>query len=437
MKKLYILGIAIAFSVFADAQIITTVAGNGTSGFSGDGGQATSAQLSGPIGIIADASGAYYIADGSNRIRKVDVNGVITTIAGTGPAAYGGDNGLATNAQLNVPAGLAFNNSGDLFIADYQNHRIRKITMSTGIITTAAGMGTAGFSGDGSSALQAQLSSPTGVCFDAVGNMYIADQGNARVRKVDFITGTISTVAGNGASGHSGDGGLGTAAATGNVYDVKCDLSGNVIFSEVFNHYIRKLTVATGIISSIAGSGTATFFGDGGPATAASISTPEGITIDGAGNIFIAELNNAVIRKIDGVTGIISTVAGNLSANYSGDGGPATSAGMWPDAVTTRGTDLLIVDLNQRIRKVTNSATVGIDAPTLAAVPVSFFPNPASEYFMISGIEPNTPVQIFDMNGNVVFAETVNENESINISGLAQGVYMVNADKKKIRLVKM
>ncbi|MEO5643951.1 MAG: T9SS type A sorting domain-containing protein [Bacteroidia bacterium] len=438
MKKIYLFLLASTFSFAVNAQIISTVAGNGTSGFSGDGGQATSAQISSPIGIIADATGNFYIADGSNRIRKVAVNGVITTIAGTGPAAYGGDNGLATSAQLNVPAGLGFNSLGDLFIADYQNHRIRKITMSTGIITTVAGNGTLGFSGDGASALLAQISSPTGVCFDASDNMYIADQGNARVRRVDNITGFISTVAGNGNSGHSGDGGQGTAAAVGNVYDVKCDLSGNVIFSEVFNHYIRKLTVSTGIISSICGSGTATFFGDGGPATAANISAPEGITIDGAGNIFIAELNNDRIRKIDAVTTIITTVAGNGMYTASGDGGPATSAGMWPDAVTTSGTDLLIVDLNNRIRRVTNVASpLGMEESSVHISAISLFPNPVGESFSVTGISPGTLVQIVDMNGNIVFSETVNANQPINISSFAQGTYVLVVENKKTKLVKL
>ncbi|CAN5859888.1 hypothetical protein BH11BAC7_BH11BAC7_31920 [soil metagenome] len=438
MKKIYLFLLASAFYFAVNAQIISTVAGNGTSGFSGDGGQATSAQISGPVGIIADATGNFYIADGSNRIRKVAVNGVITTIAGTGPAAYGGDNGLATSAQLNVPAGLAFNSLGDLFIADYQNHRIRKITMSTGIITTVAGNGTLGFSGDGASALLAQISSPTGVCFDALDNMYIADQGNARVRRVDNVTGFISTIAGNGNSGHSGDGGQGTAAAVGNVYDVKCDLSGNVIFSEVYNHYIRKVTVSTGIISSICGNGAANFFGDGGPATAASISAPEGITIDGAGNIFIAELNNDRIRKIDAVTTIITTVAGNGMYTASGDGGPATSAGMWPDAVTTSGTDLLIVDLNNRIRRVTNVASpLGMEESSENISAISLFPNPASESFSVTGISPGTLVQIVDMNGNIVFSETVNANQPINISGFAQGTYVLVVENKKTKLVKL
>ncbi len=436
MKKIYIFLICCAFSFAANAQIITTVAGDGTLGFSGDGGQATVAQLSGPLGIVVDALGNYYISEATHRIRKVDVNGVITTIAGTGIGGFSGDNGPATAANLNSPVGMAFDSQGDLYFAEFDNNRIRKITMSTGIITTAAGMGVNGFNGDGGPALLAQISGPTGVCFDALDNMYIADLANARVRRVDNITGIISTVAGDGTATHTGDGGPATQAGIGNVYDVKCDQLGSLIFSEILNQYIRKVTTATGIISTIGGNGTAAFSGDGGPATAASINEPQGIAIDAAGNIFIAELNNRRVRRIDAVTNIITTVAGNGSTVSSGDGGPATSAGLRPGAVATSGTDLLIADFNHRIRKVTNSA-VGVEEARGTSSLVSLFPNPANETFFISGIEPNTAVQIFDVNGNVLISEVVSENESIGISGLAQGVYIVVADKKKIRLIKI
>lgn len=437
MKKIYTLLLTLSGTLFLNAQIITTVAGNGTPGFSGDGGQATAAQIGSAIGIAVDPNGVMYIADGNHRIRKVNSSGAITTFAGTGTSGYSGDNGLATAAKLNTPAGLAFDSNGDLFIADYQNHSIRKITMSSGIITTVAGMGAMGFSGDGFAATAANLSSPTGLCFDANDNMYIADQGNARVRRVDNTTGIITTVAGNGVSGHTGDNGQATAAAIGNVYDVKCDLNGDIIFTEVFNHYIRKVVISTGIISTICGSGVATFFGDGGQAIMASVSAPEGLTIDGGGNIFIAELNNARIRKIDGTTGIVSTVAGNGMSSYSGDGGPATSAGMWPDAVAVSGTDLYIVDLNNRIRKVTNTAVVGIDQVSLNSSSVSLFPNPVVNYFTITGISANSPAQIFDMNGNLIFSEMINENEPIDISRFADGVYFILVDRKEFKIVKL
>ncbi|CAN5215102.1 hypothetical protein BH09BAC5_BH09BAC5_15580 [soil metagenome] len=437
MKKIYSLILVFTGTICLNAQIISTVAGNGTPGFSGDGGQATSAQIGSAVGMAVDPNGVMYISDGNHRIRKVDVNGVITTFAGTGTMGFSGDNMAATSAQLNTPAGLAFNSAGDLFIADYQNHRIRKITMSTGIITTVAGSIGMGFSGDGGAATSAQLSSPTGVCWEAKDNMVIADQGNARVRRVDHISGDIATVAGSGSPGHSGDGGVATSAAIGNVYDVKCDLNGNIIFSEVTNHYIRKVNMGSGTITSICGSGVATFFGDGGLATAASVSAPEGICIDGGGNIFIAELNNDRIRKIDAITGIITTVAGNGMYAYSGDGGPATSAGMWPDYVAVSGTDLYIVDLNNRIRKVTNVAVVGIEQLQMNHSAITLFPNPTIDYFTINGIADHSQISIYDVSGNLISSEIINENEPVDIRDLAPGIYFMLSGQKQFRIIKL
>ena len=193
--------------------IITTVAGNGSAGYSGDGGPATSAQLDGPEGVAVDGSGNLYIADTcNNRIRKVSATGIITTVAGNGSAGYSGDGGPATSAQLSLPAGVAVDGSGNLYIADSGNNRIRKVS-ATGIITTVAGNGSPGYSGDGGPATSAQLNQPAGVAVDASGNLYIADSSNNRIRKVS-ATGIITTVAGNGFDGYSGDGGPATSAAT-------------------------------------------------------------------------------------------------------------------------------------------------------------------------------------------------------------------------------
>jgi hypothetical protein len=310
--------------------------------------------------------------------------------------------------------------------------------MSTGIITTVAGSGLTGFSGDGGPAIVAGLLHPTGIGFDAADNMYIADQGNYRVRKVDKATGIISTVAGNGSPGHNGDGGQATAAATGNVYDVKCDSAGNIIFSVVFSHRIRKVDAATGIITTICGIGSQDFSGDNGPASSAGISWPEGITIDGGGNIFIADYYNARVRRIDATTGFITTIAGGGSI-YPGDGGSPTSAMLSAVAVTTSGKDLYIGDVFQRVRKVTDVAVPHkvIITHEEADVSVFLFPNPAYESFSINGIAPNTLVRIFDERGKLVLNETVSANEPVNISHLAQAVYMIVFENKKVKLVKM
>ncbi len=339
-------------SVDAAAGIISTVAGNGTPEFSGDGGPATSASLTSPRGVFVDGSGVIYIADVNNhRIRKVDTSGIISTVAGNGTAGFSGDGDPATSASLRVPHRVVVDVSGNIYIADELNHRIRKVDTS-GIINTVAGNGTAGFSSDGGPATTASLNSPNGVFVDGLGNIYIADQGNHRIRKVD-TSGIISTVAGNGLASFSGDGGPATSARLNNPFGVFVDGLGNIYIADLDNHRIRKVDTS-GNISTVAGNGTATFSGDGGPATSASLNDPHDVFVDGLGNIYIADRGNHRIRKVD-TSGIISTVAGNGLASFSGDGGPATSASLIsPDGVFVDGSsNIYIADLgNHRIRKV-------------------------------------------------------------------------------------
>ena len=296
---------------------ITTVAGNGTGTFSGDGGSATSASLSGPTGVALDAAGNLYIAELGSRIRKVS-NGTITTVAGNGVNGFSGDGGPATNASLNVPNGPAVDAAGNIYIADSNNQRIRKV--SGGTITTVAGNGTGGFSGDGGPATSATLYDPNFAVLDEAGNLYIADYYNQRIRKVS--SGTITTVAGNGTAGFSGDGGPATSAALYYPSGIAPDPAGNLYIADLYNHRIRK--VSDGTITTIAGTGTASFSGDGGPAISAALSYPDGVALDSAGNLYISDSGNNRIRKVSG--GTITTVAGNGTSGSSGDGGPATIA---------------------------------------------------------------------------------------------------------------
>ncbi len=333
--------------------IISTVAGTGTAGYSGDGAAAAEAQLSHPWDVTADGSGNLYIADALNhRIRKVDTAGVITTIAGTGAQSYGGDGGAATSAQINYPHGVAADSSGNLYIAE--GNRIRKVDASTGNITTVAGTGTQGYSGDGGAATAAQINGATGVAADGSGNLYIADYNNQRIRKVDASTGIISTVAGIGAFGYSGDGAAATAAQLFHPWDVTVDGAGNLYITDSYNGRIRKVDASTGNISTVAGTGGS--IGDGGAATAAQLNSPQGLALDGAGNLYIADAHNDRIRKVDASTGIISTVAGIGTFGYSGgDGGAATAALLrFPAGVAVDGEgNLYIADWdNHRIRKV-------------------------------------------------------------------------------------
>jgi sugar lactone lactonase YvrE len=363
-------------ATFMQGGIITTVAGTGgacsppCSGFSGDGGPATSASLYIPQGVAVDASGNLFVTDtGNNRIRKVAApSGIITTVAGDGPSCssfsciggFSGDGGPATSATLNYPAGIAVDASGNLFFADSQNNRIRKVSAS-GIITTIAGNGTQGFSGDGGPAAAAALNNPLGVAVDASGNLFFADSQNNRIRKVS-ASGIITTVAGNGpagsSGGFSGDGGPATSAALYYPYGVAIGASGNIFIADTFNGRIRKVSASSGIISTVAGNGTLGFSGDGGPATSAALPGPYGVAVDVAGNLFISSGPN--IYKVS-ASGIITTVAGIDISGFSGDGGPAISAAFdspYGVALDASG-DLFIADsYNNRIREVSQLAAV-------------------------------------------------------------------------------
>ncbi len=346
---------------------ISTVAGDGTGDFGGDGGAATAAQLEEPFDVVVDGSGNLYIADRDNdRIRKVDAGtGNISTVAGDGTGDFGGDGGAATAAQLEEPFDVVVDGSGNLYIADRDNDRIRKVDASTGNISTIAGGGT-NSTGTGIPAVQARLRDPYGVAVDGSGNVYIADGGRRRIRKVD-TSGTITTVAGTGSSGFEGDGGPATAAKLRQPFDVAADGSGNLYIADTDNHRIRKVDAGTGNISTIAGDGTEAFSGDGGAATAAQLQHPSGIVVDGSGNLYIADTDNHRIRKVDADTGNISTVAGTGAAGYSGDNGAATAAQLnFPDdvAVDAAG-NLYIADRdNHRIRKVDPSGTITTVAGT-------------------------------------------------------------------------
>ncbi len=278
--------------------IITTIAGNGISGYSGDGGNATSAKLQYPTGVAVDVIGNIYIADNSNnRIRKVSTSGIITTIAGIGGAGgYTGDGGLATAAKLSSPWGLTLDKFGNIYISDSQNSCIRKINTS-GIITTIAGTGSNGFSGDGFAATSALLNLTMGVAIDTTGNIYVADRNNKRIRKID-VNGIITTFAGNGITGYSGDGGLATNAQIAPPHGINIDEAGNVYFGNSGHGCVRKINTL-GIISTIAGSGTQGFSGDGSLATSAQLNMPTGIAFDSFGNTYIADLNNNRIRKVN------------------------------------------------------------------------------------------------------------------------------------------
>jgi len=303
---------------------LKTIAGNGTAGYSGDGGPAITAELNTPDGIAFDTHGNLYIADVSNNvIRKVDTLGNITTVAGNGTRGFSGDGGQATAAELNAPFGVSLDAAGNLYIMDTLNARIRKVDIA-GTITTIAGNGTFGFAGDGGPASSATLSEVQGARFDTAGNLYVPQCGPAAVRKID-TSGTITTVAGNGTDGFSGDGGPATAAQLNCPSGVVVDNTGKLFIADYNNDRIREVN-ASGVITTIAGNGTPGFSGDGGPALAAEVNVPNDVDLDSAGNLYIADSGNNRVRKID-TTGIITTVVGGLNnAGSAGVNAPSALA---------------------------------------------------------------------------------------------------------------
>jgi len=323
--------------------------------------EAANTSLNQPAGLAFDGAGDIFIADSANNlIREVDLNGIITTVAGTGEQGFGGDGGAATSALLDTPMGIAVDSAGNLYIADTHNHRIREV--SSGTITTIAGTGVAGFSGDGAAATTATLNQPVALAIDSRGYLYIADTRNHRIREISG--GIISTVAGDGEQHYSGDGGLATAAGLDSPNGVAVDAAFNLYIGDSNNQRVRKVTYSTGIISTIAGNGVKGFSADGS-ATTVELARPLGVAVDSNGTVYVADSDNHRIRSISG--GQLATIAGNGVEGYSGDTGLATGASLdTPRAVAAYGSSVAVADTaNQAVRTVTSdgvSTTAGTSA---------------------------------------------------------------------------
>lgn len=346
--------VAFAIAISCKAQIITTIAGTDTSGYSGDGNLSVAAILNKPYKICLDNAGNILFSDCANHcIRKITSNGIITTIAGQGIAGFSGNGVPATSAKLNFPYSICVDATGNIFFADIGNARVRKIDVN-GIITTVAGTGYQSYGGDGGLATSADLNGPSGVAVDAAGNVYIGDYLNHRIRKVD-TSGIITTFAGTGFGGYTGDGGPASQADIDVPFDLCFDSIGNLYVADPQSNCVRKIDTS-GIITTFAGNGTAGYGGDGGPANMAMFDASVDIEIDEFGNFFVTDMFNNRIRKID-ASGIITTVVGNGSMGYSGDGGPALAAQLkWPAGTAVRAGKIYIADWrNERLRMVCQS----------------------------------------------------------------------------------
>ena len=427
MKKIISPLLLIACACGAKAQIITTVAGGGTGGL-GDGGPAVDGELFQPYSTASDAAGNLYIADaGHNRIRMVNVAGIITTIAGTGTAGYNGDNIAATSAELKGPTGVAVDAADNVYIADNYNNRIRKID-ATGIITTVAGNGTMGYSGDGAAATAAALNLPHELAVTPAGIIYISDTWNNCVRKVD-AAGIITTIAGNGTLGYNGDNIPATAALLSRPYGLTVDASNNIYIADQANLRIRKIE-NTGNIITIAGNGGSGYNGDNQPATVATLNDVFSVAVDGFGNVYLADEGNFRIRMIN-TAGIITTIAG-IGLDSCTDSGQEAILAKFLDPlfVSLDGHgDVYITDFGcgkiEYIR-----STVGIKNIPQPQSATTLYPNPATNELTIKSVGEIKGVEVVNMMGQVVVTSQNSKQKEVvfDIRSLPAGVYFVKVN---------
>ena len=401
-----------------------------------------------PSGIVFDTDGNLYLAEAANHtIRKVDATGIITTIAGTGTQGFSGDNGAATAATLDSPQGLALGTADNLYLADTHNQRIRRLNLSTGIITTIAGTGTPGFFGDNGLATAAQLNLPTAIALDKANNLYLADTANHRIRRIDFTSGIITTIAGAGTQAFFGDNGPATNANIDSPTGLAFDSADNLYLADTHNHRIRRIDAATGIITTIAGTGNASFSGDTTAATSASLALPHGLAMDPVGNLYLTDTANHRIRRIDATTGLITTIAGDGIQAFDGDNAQAIAASLdSPRATAISPTTLVTLadTANQRIRQLTAAPTpqtgiqtiagLGLTAPgtlTLAALSVIAYGTGQLTATLVSNVPATGSITFFDTTSTTVTAlgavPIASNIATLSTAGLPAGIHRLTA----------
>ena len=411
------------------AQVINTYAGSGIGGYAGDNGPAWLAAFNRCSGVAVDGAGNVYVADKNNNVvRKINNLGIITTFAGNDTAGYGGDGGPANMAMLNSPCAVTTDAAGNVYIADAGNNVIRIVDVAGGI-NTYAGNDTAGYTGDGFSADQASLSSPQGIAMGGSGNLYIADAMNHVIRMVD-AGGIISTVAGSGTFGFSGDGGAPTDAQLSNPSGVALDPAGNLYIADINNHVVRKVIADSGIIRTFAGNHTSGFAGDGGNATAAQLSFPSSVSIDNAGSVYITDQGNNTVRRVDAL-GMISRFAGNRTNGYTGDGWWAADAELnSPSCVLADGSGkIYIADNGNNVIRLVTPGIAGV-TPVAGATGIKVFPNPSTGTFTLqlpqTGKEAT--VSVLDVAGNVVAAKVIEastQSTTMSLNIIPAGNYLL------------
>ena len=417
MKKKYMLFIAALCTYVLQAQTITTVAGNGASGFSGDGGLATTAKLNLPFNLTFDKSDNIYIADTyNNSIRKIDSeSGIITTVVGTADKKQ--------VSELKTPTGLTFDQYDNLYIADLAHLRIRRVNMETGSSMTLVGERTETDVPN----IKASLGGPFNVVFDNEGDLYISINGDSKVSKVDMSTGEVITIAGTGEAGYSGDGNLAKEAQLSNPTGLALDTNGNLFISDSGNERVRKVDLNTGIITTVLGTGEAGFSEAGKLASETKLSNPLGLVVDGTNNLYVVDRGNNRVLKLDTNTATVSNIAGTGESGFSGDGKLAENAQLSNPtglAFNNKG-DLFIVDRgNNRIRKIS-----GLVADTEESIvledAISIFPNPATEKINIElkdAVELKSAT-LFDIKGKQVQVQITDK--SLNVSRLPRGIYIL------------
>ncbi len=414
-------------------QIITTFAGSGYQGYSGDNGPARMAQLNRCTGVAFDGAGNVYVADRDNNVvRKINPLGIITTFAGTDTAGYSGDGQGAASARLNRPCAVATDAAGNVYIADEGNNVIRIVNKISGFINTYAGNNIAGYSGDNGAADSASLNDPQGIAVDGAGNLYIADAGNHVVREVN-VAGTISTIAGNGTLGYSGDGGAATDAALSSPSGVAVDPAGNVYIADINNNVVRKVNSADGTIVPFAGIGYPGFGGDGGPAVYAELSFPSSVSVDNAGSVYITDEGNNTVRRVDS-TGNINVFAGIPRTNgYTGDNWAPTAAELnSPSDVAADGRGrIYIVDYGNNVVRLVSYTASSVASVNGNSAALKVYPNPSTGSFDLDVPETGSAATVYlmDVLGRVVATRVVDETKTgaatLTFSGVTDGNYLV------------